>query len=791
MFFRAEARLRWRAWLALALIVGVFSGVVTATAAGARRTDAAYPSLLAWSKAPDVMLFSAARASRTFATLSPAALARLPQASMAAQLAGYTAVDPSEAELLAPRDDRVPGTFWHRKLLAGRLPDPRRPGEADIAFTVAQHHHLRVGDTLPIVLLAAGNKLVTVRLRVVGIDAAPAEFPPQSGTGVETVWTTPAFYRQHARQPLVAFTGVALRLRHGAADLAAVQREATQLGHGKVVQAYPLATQAVNTERSIHLQAVALWLVAGLLAVIGLLIAGQLLARLSFLESAGHAALRAVGMSRRQLLAAGITRAALIGAAGGTAAVAIAVALSPLFPLGLGGIAEPHPGIRADLLTLAAGLAATILATACCAAWPSWRTAAGQPASGTGPAGRRAGRRPVLTALTSGLSPVSGTVGVRLALTRGDGPTALPVRSTVAGAFLGVAALTAAVVFSASLDHLLATPRLYGVTWDAAVSSLDSDAPGGVLPAVRALARDPRVTAWSEGYIGAPLQIRGVAVDSIAMYPGHGGSQLPVLVAGRLPRRPGEIALGARTLAATHARLGASVRVSLGGAHPLPVRIVGVAVFPSLGDTIGLGKGATLTVGGLFRLVPGTFRPPAPDHLLVRFRAGTSPAAQTGMLGTQLARAGPYTVEGPATPADLVNFGRVQGLPLLLGGALSALALLTIAHLLITSVRRRRRDLAVLRTLGFTRGQVRGTVTWQACTLAACALIIGIPLGIICGRLAWQVFTSQLGILPVLRLPALTLAVMVPAALALAAVVAALPGESAARARPARILRGE
>ena len=47
----------------------------------------------------------------------------------------------------------------------------------------------------------------------------------------------------------------------------------------------------------------------------------------------------------------------------------------------------------------------------------------------------------------------------------------MPVRSTMASAVVGVAALTGALVFSASLGHLLATPRLYGVTWDAYVSN--------------------------------------------------------------------------------------------------------------------------------------------------------------------------------------------------------------------------------------------------------------------------------------------------------------------------------
>jgi ABC-type antimicrobial peptide transport system permease subunit len=151
---------------------------------------------------------------------------------------------------------------------------------------------------------------------------------------------------------------------------------------------------------------------------------------------------------------------------------------------------------------------------------------------------------------------------------------------------------------------------------------------------------------------------------------------------------------------------------------------------------------------------------------------------------------GSFTVQGPATPTDVVNFGRVQELPLLLGIALSLLALLTIAHLLLTSVRRRRRDFAVLRSIGFTRRQVRSAISWQASTLTAVALALGIPAGILCGRVAWRLFAGQLGILPVVVLPVI-LVLVVPAALVLAVGVAAVPGESAARTRPAEILRSE
>jgi hypothetical protein len=168
-------------------------------------------------------------------------------------------------------------------------------------------------------------------------------------------------------------------------------------------------------------------------------------------------------------------------------------------------------------------------------------------------------------------------LGIRLALQPGAGRTAVPVRSTVASAVVGVAALTGALVFSASLGHLLATPRLYGVTWDAFVSNTQQR---GIGEAARSLGRQPSVTAWSAGYSGFPLSVRGVRADGIAMLPGHHAALLPVALQGHLPRGPGEIAVGERTLAAIHARVGQTVKVSLGGFRPGRLRIVGTAVFP-------------------------------------------------------------------------------------------------------------------------------------------------------------------------------------------------------------------
>jgi ABC-type antimicrobial peptide transport system permease subunit len=104
-----------------------------------------------------------------------------------------------------------------------------------------------------------------------------------------------------------------------------------------------------------------------------------------------------------------------------------------------------------------------------------------------------------------------------------------------------------------------------------------------------------------------------------------------------------------------------------------------------------------------------------------------------------------------------------------------------VAHALITSVRRRRRDLALLKTLGFSTRQVAGAVAWQASAFALVAILFGFPAGVALGHWFWSIFAS-------FPLHAL---LIVPATLVLANLIAVLPARSAARTRAALVLRTE
>ena len=69
--------------------------------------------------------------------------------------------------------------------------------------------------------------------------------------------------------------------------------------------------------------------------------------------------------------------------------------------------------------------------------------------------------------------------------------------------------------------------------------------------------------------------------------------------------------------------------------------------------------------------------------------------------------------------------------------------------------------------------------------------MVGVPLGIVTGRVLWNRFAAALHVVPDPTIPAFTIALIAIGALVLANLVAAIPGRQAARTETAVLLRAE
>src|SRR4029453_4555311 len=95
-------------------------------------------------------------------------------------------------------------------------------------------------------------------------------------------------------------------------------------------------------------------------------------------------------------------------------------------------------------------------------------------------------------------------------------------------------------------------------------------------------------------------------------------------------------------------------------------------------------------------------------------------------------------VQSATLPSAVSELHSLRVLPLVLAAFFGLLAIATVAHALVTTVRRRRHDLAIMRSFGFTARQSRVAITWQATLLAIAGVIVGVPLGLIAGRTIWR-----------------------------------------------------
>jgi putative ABC transport system permease protein len=814
-------RRSWRQALVLSLVGGLLGGVALGALAGARRTASAYDRYLRATNASDVMVDIPGQLPGVSYQRAIALISGLPGITSHAAFMGLNAFpvvhgNINDSFLTNDVIGSVDGAYFRQDQVVpinGTLPSADSATGIVLAPELARMFGVGVGGRVTYAFVSGTQAKPRYLMRsytVAAIGDTPPVLVDQADKGAAAI-LSPA-----ATRPLInAYSGygwVTLRLDRGPAGIPDLQRRLTALAgsldrevHSATGQ--PATGLSFNVQRSdlirgqvqqaIKPESVALT-IFGLIAALAMLV---LLVQGLFQLAGRHApdagTLRALGATRLQVT--GLTSLpGILPVAGITlVAAAVAIAVSPLAPVGPVRAYDPARGVHADPLVLGAGLpaiAALVLGAMTVIAFRTARPPAprGATRAGTG----------VVAALR--LRPTAA-IGIRNVLATGSGRQAVPVLSTLGGSVVAVTAMVAAVVFSSSLTDLSGHPARYGWNWDVLVQaegSWGSFNPGTLAHLVGG---QPGVAGWSEmAFAQLPVDGRYIPVAGLQR---ELGTVAPPTTAGQPLSGPDQVELGASTLAELGKKLGDTVNVG-SAPYARKVTITGIVTLPSVGvsetDHVSLGRGAMLPEETLLAAVGASggpadvniSQPVWPSVAVIDLKPGTT-AQQRAALVNRITSANPDGTPGgtyqlPPMQASVVyNAVELGRQPVALAAGLAVASVLSLSMTVLSLVRRRRHEFALLKALGMVRGQIRAVIAWQTSLTLLVALAVGVPLGIALGRLAWQRFAGSLGVVPVAAVPVLLLVAGAVVLVLTGNLLTSLPAALAARTRAALILKAE
>ena len=833
-------RRRWTGYLGLVLIIGLTGGVALGAAAAARRTESSFPVFLASTNPSDLTVqYSQANAP---AGLPPFArvVAGLPLVRHA-----ESAVEPV-ADVLGPDGAPLPasiaasltvasmasvdGLYFDQDrvgVLAGRMANPASRDEVMMNARAASLLGLRVGELVPIGFYTdaqAGSPgygtarvrpVVRIEARITGLVEFNDELVQDDTDRPQgDLLFTPALTKTLlAAGTSSGISWYGLKLDAGAGSVPSVEREAdARLGAGGAAWFRVASADEAQVQSSIEPDWIALAAFAVIALAVTLLVGAQAIARQVRAGGADRMVLRALGAGPAMVAADCLLGLLGAVAAGALLAVAVAVAFSPVAPIGPVRPVYPAPEVAFDwtvlgggflLLACVFGAVAIVLAARAATRrgrGPGWTASPAVPARGSA-----AGR----LAVASGLPPAV-VAGFQFAFDSGADRSrrAVPARSALSAAVLAVVIVMTTLTFGASLSALVSRPALYGWNWSYALASNQGPeaVPGQQVDGE--LRAAPGVAAWAAvSYATADLDGQAVPV----LFGDPNATVAPPILSGDPVSGRNQVVLGPATLAALHQHVGGTVSFTLSGPGLRlqdPLTIVGTATMPTVGlsDVLhtSMGTGALASAQLLGAAAASCAGPPG--MTFVRLRPDVSAAAGlaamrrvTAGVNRELAAVSPASpchgdvlgVLPVQHPAQIANYAALSAAPSLLAAGLAGGAVAALFLTLFASVRRRRQDLAVLKTIGFTRRQLAATVAWQATVAAIVGSAVGIPLGIALGRWLWTAFARQIYAVPQPAVPVLSIVLLPLCALALVNLAAALPGRSAARTPAALALRAE
>lgn len=788
---RAELRRRLASLAGLAGIVAVVTAVVLAGAAGARRTTSVLDRFRDETRARDLSAI----------VLSPDLTADLALTERlrdeVAEVEGVTGVSRAFGYfvnvgvdvdfILVSSPDGYYDTIDRAIAVDGRMPDSDAVDEVALNETAAEALGLGVGDRLTAETFAPdtivdlfngegfpdGPDGPTFGLDVVGVVRTGEELSATADVANAAGITSPAFAAEVEGE---AGRSVLLLGAHAApgTDIDAVQRVLSeQVGEKWEAVAVPVGDDYVGeVSRAHRTLAVGIAVFSGVAALAGFLAVGQALSRQNLLRAPDDGVARGLGATRRMRTVAVVLPSATAMAAGVAAGVVGAIALSPLFPLSIARRAEVDPGLRVDVPVLVLG-GGVVLAGCSLWTWLSARSVVRRSGASSSP---RTSRSAAPIGRWGASLPM--TVGLGMVLERGRGRTAVPARSAVVGAAVAVTGVVGVAVFLATTDDAQSDPGRYGWAWSSSpeVLSQDSAATAAVM------ASDEEIEATAE-LLGGTVEVGEETIYAYALDVQKGSMGFTVLE-GDLPTGRNEVALGRRTMDDLDLALGDRVEASAPAGAASELTVVGVVVPPLL-DSTDPGRGAVLSVDGLNAIRPETFS----NYLVLSYVDGVDRVALEERLTSDYGLG--FVASQGTPPGQLQQLDGMRSVLVALVVFLVAIGVIGLLHFLAVSVRRRRDQFAVLRSIGFVRGQVRRSVSWQAVTATAFGVAVGLPAGVILGRAAWLLAVRDIGMDDTPSTPWLAIAIVAAVALAGAAVLALAPGRYASRGEPAEMLRAE
>ena len=774
---RAEVRTRWRALLVLALLTAFFGAFVFATVAGGRRTATALDRFRVSTNAVDGVVQTD---DRELGHELLAAARAMPEVAAADGLAVMPVDAGIEFDLgvVVPPGDLLSRTIDRPRVLAGRLPDPESPTEVVISEKYRDAAGVRVGDrqSLPSFTPTDMEQIYSgegefpgfrgpnIDVEIVGVVRVPEDAHGSEFGGGAAMTGTRAMYERYLGDAgyLEGMVYVDLIDPADLDVLAARMREVAGPAAELFVDG-PEDHYAQSGRDALRVVASALYAFAGLAIAAALVLIGQAAGRERLRSRARIPMWRALGASRSQCVGALVAPHALAAVVGASLAVAGAIALSGFFPFGFARQSEPDPGLDVDATVLLAGaLAIVLVAIGVALGREAFRPLSAPPRVRGGEHRWHARYSP----------PVD--LGLGLATTRGYGAGA------ATAAAIAIAGVVGAALFATSLQALVTTPERWGwnvsATPDVSVDESERDA------LLEALAADPDVADVAISQLAAVVvedeQVAGVALDSPGRRPAA------TLLSGRDPLA-GEVVLGERTLDRVDREVGDVVTFQDRDGEMHELRVVGTASFP-LVETNHPADGAWLTPPTLEELAVSD----GDRSLALTYRAGADVDAVSARLANEHESLGFPIYSRARTPGQLRNLDRIDAVAPALAAFFAVIGLAGLAHALVASVRRRQGDYAVVRALGFRPRDLRRSVRWQAYASVFAGAVVGIPGGLLVGRLVWFAVVDGLGVDDHATWPRGVLLVVVPAAFVAALVVAWRPALRAAWV-PATLLREE